>query len=300
MIVTYSSLSCFLACRKKYKLRYVDCIVPKEQPVALLFGTQVHSILERVFNQIKADQAFKGGDTLLEEIERVAVESIPDKVESTERSKLIGLVLGYLRRWYNDDINEYDVVAVEHEFKISISNDVCFVGKIDGILRRRSDNKYFILEHKTASRVDSEYAEQKEIDGQTVAYAYAAERELGIKISGVIHDIIIKQQIRLKKGESQEEFCDRLINTVTDDNFVRIFTEVNSEKLEEFTEDLMSGVKDLSCCSHFYKCTGNCLGKFGACEYLPICRGTNCSNDFTFKKAHNEISDITLNKEESN
>lgn len=301
MFITSSSLDCFKSCRAKYKLRYVDCIVPKQTSNALFFGSAMHTALERYFNNIPVVQAM-GGEITAEEVTEGLFAD-----DKFERAKLFGLMQGYINHWLVTDTEDYNVVAVEREFSHRIENhrisvidgevkifDVDFSGKIDGILERKSDGKIFILEHKTASIVDDDYINQKSIDSQTLTYAVMVQETLEKEVSGVIHDIIIKQKIRIKKGESEDEFCQRLIDDVSDENFKRIQIEFTQEYLNDFKEELMESCRVLSSCRKYFKSTCNCIGRYGACEYLPICKAGGLTPDiadmYEQRRAHEELS----------
>ena len=61
--VSYSQVSCFKDCRKKYKFRYIEGLVPKKTKGFLTIGKAVH----------KAIEAYYGGDNVSKQV------SIPDK-----------------------------------------------------------------------------------------------------------------------------------------------------------------------------------------------------------------------------
>lgn len=275
MIITHSSLECFKTCRRKYKLRYKDGIVPKIKSSALEFGSAMHLALEQYFKLISSNQTF--GNTDIESISEEILTSIGNtvdllKLDIIEKAKLMSLMSGYIKKWFEHDYSEFEVIAVEKEFSIPNSPLSTFVGKVDGLVKLKSTGEYFLVEHKTASIVDQSYRDQKKIDSQTMTYAIFLEQQLGIKVSGCIHDILTKQKIKQKKGETESDFCDRLFLDVTDDNFERIIITFDSIQLEIFKFELFTACKDLIDCQTFYKCTGSCLGKYGACEYLPICQ----------------------------
>jgi CRISPR/Cas system-associated exonuclease Cas4 (RecB family) len=299
MIITHSSLQCFQSCRQKYKLRYLDGIIPREKSDALDFGTHMHELLETYFKHIEANQTFQSNSDEDESIIGM-LGSKADKMNLSpiESAKLMGLMYGYQRKYYASDVNEFEVVDVEKEFSVTTPFEgVLIAGKADGILRSKSDGRYYILEHKTASNVDDAYIAQKDIDSQTMTYALCLEQEMGIEIYGVIHDIIIKQKIRQKKGETEEEFCERLLEEVTDDNFERITVVFDRDRLAEFNDELLASCEDVKNCHRFYKCTGNCLGRFGACDYLPLCRAgglvESVKNLYDTRHAHEELSAAT-------
>lgn len=306
MIITHSSLECFKSCRQKYKLRYIDGIVPKEKSEALEFGSATHLLLEQYFNGLKAVQMFdsdKYEKTLLKDELGRLVNSV--NLSKVEKAKLLGLILGYIDTWYEGDFEnkEFEVVDVEKEFnKKSEAKNFCFAGKIDAIVKSNSDGRYFIVEHKTSSLVDDAYIAQKDIDSQTLTYAACIEDLFGINVSGVIHDILTKQKIRQKKGESEEEFCARLISDVTPDNFRRFVVEINRDKLNGFKEELEQSCNDLLNCACFYKCTGSCIGRYGTCDYLDLCRAGGLveaiKEKYETRRPFEEISERTINPSE--
>lgn len=308
MIVTHSSLECFKQCRQKYFYRYLSGIYPVQKSNALEFGSQMHLILQHLFECIEAQQTQNVSEYEPKEsvIDRLCQMIDIAEMEATDRAKLKGLIIGYVNKYYDSDCQEYEVVDVEHEFSFKMPNyqnpyTPTFVGKVDGIVKRKSDSTYYILEHKTASVVDEDYIAQKQIDSQTMTYALFIEKTMNITISGAIHDIITKQKIRLKKGETEEQFCQRLIDDVTDDNFNRIVVEFDESEMIGFVSELDNAIEDVVFCDKYYKCTGQCIGRYGACEYLPLCRNkcNLCGLEELYEqhKSHEEISDTTLEGE---
>jgi hypothetical protein len=313
-IVTQSSLDCFKTCRHKFNLRYIKGIVTKNKSTAIEFGSWVHLILEYYFKLIKAEQNFASESEDLEDMKDGLQSKCLSKIEelnlkTIDEAKVTGLILGYIEKWFMDDYKNLDIMCVEKEFKTDkIFSGVFFTGKIDGLVRNKETGKYYILEHKTASIVDSNYIQQKNIDLQTITYAICIQEMLDIKISGAIHDIIIKQNIRQKKNELDTDFCERLIDEVTNENFVRIVVEFDEEKLNENKKELAASCKDISSCESFYKNTCCCIGRYGACEYLPLCVSSkedieeinlvdSLKSLYEVRRIHEEISETTLNDE---
>lgn len=298
MIITHSSLECFNACRRKYKLRYIDGIAPKRSSDALVFGSAMHIALEAYWNHVKATQTFLTDDSDFGpcNLDFDANKVLTNKIDA---AKLTGLLDGYTDKWFREDVETYDVISVEREFKVRrCGNDL--TGKVDGIVRNKKTGKYYILEHKTASIVDESFVAQKQLDSQTKFYALMMTGVLGEKIDGAIHDILIKQKIRQKKGEPDEDFCERLKVDVTADNFQRIQIDFDYDKdiWEDYGNELDGRVTDLWNCRNFYKCTGSCIGRYGACEYMPLCLRGGLTEDiqgqYEVKRPHEEISEQTI------
>ena len=71
-------------------------------------------------------------------------------------------------------------------------------GKVDGIVRIGGD--YFILEHKTAAQLDSDYLERLWTDFQITIYAYYIEQTMGIPITGILYNVLVKAKLQQSKG----------------------------------------------------------------------------------------------------
>lgn len=310
MIITHSSLECFKQCRQKYFHRYMAGIYPVQKSSAMEFGSQMHLILQHLFECIESQQTqnvteYEPKQSVIDRLcQMIDIAEMP----ATDRAMLKGLIIGYVNKYYDSDCQEYEIVDVEHEFRFNLQNynkpyEAIFVGKVDGIVKCKENGKYYILEHKTAATVDENYLTQKQIDSQTMTYALFIEKTMDINVSGAIHDIITKQKIRLKKGESDEQFCQRLIDNVDDSNFCRITIDFNNGELTDFSLELDSACEDLVFCDKYYKCTGQCIGRYGACEYLPLCRNkcdlSGLEELYDVRKPHEEISNETLEGEQS-
>ena len=84
------------------------------------------------------------------------------------------------------------------------SRSFILAGKVDGIVRQ--DGQYFLLEHKTASQIDASYLERLWTDFQITLYAWYLEQTLGITVSGIIYNVLVKAKLRQGKGETEAEF----------------------------------------------------------------------------------------------
>ena len=54
--VSYSQVSCFKDCRKKYKFRYIEGLVPKKTKGFLTIGKAVHKAIEAYYGGSNAEQ----------------------------------------------------------------------------------------------------------------------------------------------------------------------------------------------------------------------------------------------------
>jgi hypothetical protein len=202
MISTYSMWSMFRNCRKACEWRYLKELVPLEKDHNLSFGSMIHECLElwhRERDLVK----------VLDHIDRAYPNRAQDDNELGDWHLATAMMKGYAARYQEE---EFEVVGLEQPFEDKIINPATgassrsftLAGKVDGIVRRGSE--HFLLEHKTASQVDADYLERLWTDFQIVLYTWYVEQALGIKIAGVIYNILVKTRLQQGKGESEAEF----------------------------------------------------------------------------------------------
>jgi len=121
------------------------------------------------------------------------------------------MIDGYLNRYPEEN---FEVIAIEEEFSCNIENpDTSAFSKrykisgfIDGIVKEKDTGKLFILEHKTAAKVDEEYLAKLPMDTQISLYCVFAEQKLNQPIAGIIYNVLIKTTMKPFAGETEEDF----------------------------------------------------------------------------------------------
>lgn len=201
-VITYSQLSTFLSCRRKMKWRYLDELVPLDQPHSLRFGSLIHDCLER----------WHGGDSL-ESVLGFIDRQLPDHRQDPKRHAdwqlAIAMMRGYAKAYPSED---FEVVALEKAFEGPIKHpeteeifkSFAFAGKVDGIVKRADG--YYLLEHKTAAQIDAGYLEKLWTDFQIIVYAVYAKIVWGIDIKGVVYNVLTKAKLKQKTGETEAQF----------------------------------------------------------------------------------------------
>ncbi len=205
MTTTYSMWSSFRNCRKACEWRYLHHVVPAEQDRNLAFGSLIHACLERWHGG-------QGLDAVCDHIDGACRNRMSNPRQHQAWHLARSMMKGYAAR-YPDE--EFEVVALEKEFRGPIVNPesgrasraFTLAGKIDGIVRHGDD--HFLLEHKTAARIDGEYIERLWTDFQIVLYAYYAREILGIPVTGVIYNILGKARLQQGQGETEGEYEER-------------------------------------------------------------------------------------------
>jgi len=207
-LLTYSALNTYRNCPRKYKLRYVDHLRPRERPDTLAFGSTIHRALElwhgsadaphrllKVFELLDAEYAARDGD--------------PDAKAAWLQAK--AMMAGYAARYPREDFN---VLELEKEFQGEIRNPATgaasktfsMAGKVDGIVRL--GDEAYLLEHKTASAVDGAYLDRLWCDTQIALYTHYL-REMGYPVVGVIYNVLLKTRLKQRQGETEEEYRER-------------------------------------------------------------------------------------------
>lgn len=104
------------------------------------------------------------------------------------------LVLAWCRvrlpRWQE----EFEVVAVEQEDRIALSDDVVLAVRQDAIVRRKADGRMFVVNFKTVAQADERWMRQWETDMQIMTELLAAEARYGEQFGGVIIEGLVKGQ----------------------------------------------------------------------------------------------------------
>lgn len=204
-VLTYSAMNAFRNCPRKYRHHYLDHLRPLERADSLAFGSVVHEALELWYRHSDDPNRLS-----------IALDHMDANFEDRDqnaRSRTLwhqarAMMAGFAARYPRED---FEVVHVEREFEGEIRNPdtgACsrafsLAGKVDGIVRRRDG--LYLLEHKTAARVDAQYLDKLWTDTQIHLYSLAL-RAQGFPIRGIIYNVLLKTRLVQGQGETEEEF----------------------------------------------------------------------------------------------
>lgn len=242
MKFSISSVKCFKACPRMYKLKYVEGLEPIKQAEALETGKTYHSKLEELY---------KNGC-----------------VDVSDLSKESAMATAYQKYIYP----EFKVRQAEEWVQYELIDDDILVGRVDGIAEDGS-----IVEHKTTgAEIGEEYEYNLQWDEQILAYM------LMTGARKVWYTVCRKPTIRQKKNESEEEFFQRMVDWYDEDteSKIRLFEiyrtdeEVNQfEKDLKETADVMSFAFEVKSLGRdlYYRNTCQCNMWGRRCEYSSVC-----------------------------
>lgn len=305
LVVSPSSLALWRECRRKFKLKYLDGLIPEtwEDGEPLSFGRLVDKALEYVHDGVSWTSVMAWLDS------EFSGSTDPREMERYTRAQ--AMLRGYVNRWSETDPWQY--VGVQVHFEGPVTNPstgaeaklTAFNGWLDALILW--DGDLWVYELKTSSRIDGAYLEALWQAPQTGLYALYVQRCLGVPVAGVLYDICQKshaQTVR-REGETQEEYEARAIELASlnksgkttakrqlpeswEDYGLRLLEQhakpemyrreaipITSERLAEVEADLWLQAKDMTTSRQqqtFYKNERACVAWGQECEYLPLCR----------------------------
>jgi len=254
-LLTATRLSCLRRCCRQHYYRYELGLSRIRRAAPLRFGSAFHVglALHRGL--------FRDADAAVIDTATGGYEVCPDWADPTdwavEREQLRQLLAGHFWRYRDDNLG---FLTVEGIFELPLINPTTggssrtfrLAGKMDGIVRL-ADGRLAVLEYKTAGEdisPDSAYWLRLRRDGQISMYVLAA-RALGHDVATVLYDVTRKPTIRLRKGETPEQYGERLLKDIGDRPdyyFQRREIPCLEDQLEQFRCELWQQAKLLLAC----------------------------------------------------
>jgi hypothetical protein len=303
-----------------FKWRYLDELVPLERDKNLSFGSTIHECL-RLWHS--------GSDlpAVLDFIDRSYVTRDQDVRQKADWHLATAMMKGYAQRYPTET---FKVVALEKKFEGSIVNpetgatsrSFSIAGKVDGIVEQ--NGQFFLLEHKTCSLLDAGYLERLWTDFQIKVYSWYLEQTLGIRITGIIYNVLVKTRISQSLGETEDEYTARCAELIaksktgktsakrkmpeSNEEFQTRLSEKYSEpgmfhreqlflSRDQFTElqselwELSKSLLEARRRGVFYRNNSHCFSYGRPCPYFALCRSNgnpNVIENFYQKRSPNE------------
>lgn len=318
-LITQSGAKRFLSCRKSYEFRYERELVPNQEPHELWFGQIWHDAL----------QAHHLGQDAM----AVIREKCKSHQTNDDMYNLVAMLRGYIDRHGTPDDEEFEVVALEQEFSVPLVDprtgrqigEWKRGGKVDGIIRKRSSGKLWLMEHKTAARIDAQYLAKLWLDFQITSYSGVAAEIYKEPLEGVLYNVTRKMakvqrarklpetdaefaqrqaeakapnRLKRKMGETDGEYGERLCHSYRDGEMFHreeiYLDQVSIDKVQLETAMIVDDIDRARKEGTWYRNTDNCFKWHKGCEYLPICRSNEnpllIDASYTKKAPHSELS----------
>lgn len=239
MKISISGLKLFKACRRAYQLKYIENLYPVTTAPALATGSSYHEKIESMY--------------------RVGMMVNPDY------SKESAMAAAYAKYIYPKF--DVDPTAVEKWFGYDLPTGDTLVGRVDGIAEDGC-----IVEHKTtAGEITEEYEFNLQWDEQILAYMLATGSRK------VWYTVCRKPTIRQKKGETEQEFFERMVAWYDEDTDSKIRVlqiERTDDEVAEFERELCRMIQEIEAAQgsqNYYRNTMHCTCWGRRCEYSPVC-----------------------------
>ena len=195
------------------------------------------------------------------------------KDASADQIKVHAYISGYMLAF--DDLKR----DTKNELRLSVGEDV---GIVDCIAESDNGDQY-IIEDKTTASFDHNLDKALMLNDQICNYVWLC-RENGIEIKGILYRELQKSVHKLNRGESEKAFSDRIFElyTKTSDRYRQIAVDPKVFDLDHHKRSVMrvNGLIREFCETFVHedirsmpKNCWSCLGKYGACEFLPLCSG---------------------------
>ena len=316
---TSSSLGCYMRCPKLYEYKY-ELGYRSSAPIpAYLIGTAVHIGLEHFWKGESFTQAMM-------EIMKWMREEPYFHDNKVEQMRINAYLKAYYLRW-EADLDLYEVISAELQFYIPKRIEgidpysPSRAGKLDVLVRRKSDGRLIIIEHKTAgpySKADeagSPYWAKLSMDTQ-LAFYIDSVRHISRELPLVMYDVVLKTRStplkskkRIRKGESEAEFEQRragdhetlsqyqtrLTNTYISEARVRYFRKeinITEQELDLKLSEINQVIHQIENNKIRIRNTATCNGYGSTCEFMGVCTGIEQLDDPKFEKkekAHEEL-----------
>lgn len=292
---TQSETTLWDNCGEAWYLRYNMMLSKKNQfSWALTYGSWIHDALEGFY---------KSGGKLKQWNPKVDLSLLKklkqDEMESYWKAVGQAQVDVYFNHYKNDfkhfDINPKLVeTIIETEYQ-----GVRLKGMVD--LPVKLDGGYYIMDHKTTSRIDKKVLMGWDFRFQFMFYVWLAKRQWpDLKIKGFIPNAIKKPEIKLKVNESHFEFAERVRMDMRDrcelyfwrdtciikkDDMDHFEREILQPKIDRLKFMLDTKVPDkYKAAIVRNKNTDHCLRYGQPCEFLPLCQHGFAIEGFQYKR----------------
>ena len=302
--LSYSSLSTYLNCRRRYYWQYDRQIeLSREKEDQLFLGSAVHEMLAAWFS------AVLDSTPTAPRMNPQIVVAPPDI--SPEARKIwnhaAAIMDGYQRRY---PVEAHIIRAVEYEWALpvitpsgSLSAAFQLSGKIDLLTEDPATGAWWIWDHKTRSRdMDGGAIDRLPLDLQLHLYAWGMERYTGHSVAGVVYDVIQKATIRQKQGgakvkgggvtppESDEEFSARLAEcylsageTPADAPYQRYDLVLDRANNKSLIAEVFSVIAEITAAgdriARYPRNTARCEDYHSRCPYWAICSAGDGQGD---------------------
>lgn len=249
-IVSYSKVSCYHSCPKKFKFAYIDNIPTQEKPYTI-FGNFCHKVLE-VFERMFIDGCLLSPNLAMQEAFNLTLKAPSRDPKRNHSKEQIDIFSKKLTKEQKDEAyqimkfylsvikdRQYKVIAVEQKVWLPINNEIALYGYIDRI-QKDADGILHIGDYKTTK--DPKFLKDRT---QLLLYAYAiSEKE---KVDSVKTSFILLKHKMKAMTETSDK--DQLIKAR--DKFLSDYRDITKDKLFRANANILN----CNICDYVSRCS---------------------------------------------
>lgn len=265
-----TALSAYKDCPRKFQLRHRLNWRSEGVSLPLTFGLAWHEAMDVVWQYVhKIPQKELPDFALAKFLESWEAQGMKSQLSIEEIDKLSPRIPSVAHEMLHGYINarlpiltQAELIAVEQPFAVPLpESQVWYVGRLDKIVRY--NGQLLVLEHKTTT-------EYKKDGGFKTAYVeswFSDSQVKGYQFGGALFFPGLKQV-----------WVDAALVHKQAHNFFRFIpVEHSAPLLQEWiegTRDWVNRIKADTARGYFPKNENSCMGKYGPCPFLDICRTT--------------------------
>jgi putative RecB family exonuclease len=207
MIYSHSSISSFKQCPYKFKLRYIDKIIPEiKKTVESFMGGIVHEVLEELYSSIKNSKVPEFNELQAKLVEKWKTQWTNDILivkKGMNKENYFESALRFLKNYYDSyfPFNQGEIIGIEQQININLDGKE-MIGYIDRLEKRGEE--YYIIDYKTNNWLKSQ--EEIDSDSQLATYQIAImEKYCTDKVILNWHFLNFNKLLQSKKSKEQIE-----------------------------------------------------------------------------------------------
>ena len=216
--LTQGSIGVFLNCPEQFRILYCEGWEQRELSFAIEFGEWWHYACEINSVATACNKWLKTKNT--------PKETTQTRRNATEGSALLSVLHSEWESYFNEPNKSLEWVkkeeAFRQDYRLGSEDPIPLRGKIDGLIDDLDKGGLWLHEMKTKAIVDVETLDTSlDLNFQTMLYMTVLDLR-GIKIKGVIYDVIRRPGMKQGVNESLEDYMTRVRSDIRGEKYTQL------------------------------------------------------------------------------
>ncbi|UTI65587.1 PD-(D/E)XK nuclease family protein [Paraconexibacter antarcticus] len=265
--LSYSSLSTFINCGRRYEFERVKRLEPMSKSDGLSMGTAFTKGLE-------AGSADAGAEVL----SAAPIFSRADEEKlQTDQAIVRAAITAYLLRYGSDHQGQREYgyrIRLRSPYTGAYSRTFDLLGYADGVIDHGDHLE--LIEDKFVGKLDAATVRRVKLDRQVGLEAYALWRVTGKPVTQIRYRFTKKPSIKQRQNESVAQFCERVTQDYVerpDFYLVEESTTRSPDDLLRLEAELWDWAEQLRSAGHrgFYARNTTSCTAYGGCPFMDLC-----------------------------